>query len=108
MNVPQLPIMDRLNLQSAWPAQQYPDFVTVSEELVDKVVSVSGGIDNFHNACANTKTQAFRDHFFMNHLSHSLKRIAEIKFSTRESISEFSFLIFGSRLNHTFRDKLLD
>ena len=59
MNVPQLHKMDGLNLQSAWPAQQDPNFITVSEELVDKVVSAGGGIDNFHNAWAKTKTQAF-------------------------------------------------
>ena len=59
MNVPQVRKIERLKLQPAWPAQQDPDYTTVSEELADEVVSVGGGIDDFHNACANTKNQAF-------------------------------------------------
>jgi len=56
MSVPQVRKIERLKLQPAWPAQQDPDFTTVSEELADVVVSVGRGIDDFQNACANTKT----------------------------------------------------
>jgi len=56
MSVPQVRKIERLKLQPAWPAQQDPDYTTVTEELADEVVSVGGGINDFPNACANTKT----------------------------------------------------
>jgi hypothetical protein len=59
INVPQVRKIERLKLQPAWPAQQDPDFITVSDELADEVASVGRGIDDFQNACANTKNQSF-------------------------------------------------